>query len=103
MSDLEIVVACALAMGYELKPRVGAMTTYGDLFELPWGTQWNPLVDDGQAMTLVKHFQLYVIPWPDGTWNVHLPEGTNEVAHDESLNRAICMAIARLHPPGGGG
>jgi len=66
-------------------------------YYLPNGVLFKPLTNDAQAMALLKKYLLTVL-W-SGQWEV-VHEGNNSVlsvGEDESLNRAICMAIVEAH------
>jgi hypothetical protein len=113
MTDLEMERLCAVAMG--LKPRTvkdGAWDAPGqpdyghdgvylyDAGSNLWGKLYSPLVNDEQAMALVKNFQLNVAPSVEGRpavegWTVALYNGEGEVfSHD--LNRAIVECVAKM-------
>lgn len=110
MTDLEMTRLCAEAMGLALRPRIGARNitcANQDLLETTWGEQYEPLVDDAQAMALVKKFKLVI--GPDGscpecdywatTWiNKSRAKGQRSVAIRKqiTLNRAIVECVAEM-------
>ena len=112
MTDREIIAACAKAMGLEIDYSMtgggGSGNTGFDILGravLDWheGVTYDPLHDDAQCFALVKRFKLSLFHtesgWSAGTgWGVEV-----ETVTDLDCHYAICCAIARLHPPGGGG
>ena len=79
MTDLEITLLCAEAMGY--KP--------GEHYH------WRPLHDDAQAMALVKKFRLNIHAH-DEQWKVEEWGDDGAMALHETLNRAICECVAKM-------
>lgn len=57
---------------------------------------WNPLINDGEAMALVKKYRLWISDDEDGRWITSRPPHTVTsitFPRDQSLNRAIVMAV----------
>lgn len=103
MDDLELVRACAEAMGF---PDVHVAHTAGGKAYVKYGgrmitqgTEYRPLHDDTQAMALVKRFRLDILDLR-GAWNVRYSDDEDAekwyMGDHESLNRAICMAVAAM-------
>ena len=103
MTDLEITKRCAEAMGIDKKfwpMRFSAPDMFGDesifvtSIEKP---TYNPLLDDAQAMALVKHLQLAISP-PDSVvdWCVFDVNDDSAQVFSCDLNRAICECVAKL-------
>lgn len=74
-------------------------------YEWTFGILANPLENDAQAMDLIKRYNLYIerefdrkCEHDDGTptlWCAATPRDL--LVFDESLNRAICLAIIKAH------
>lgn len=79
----------------EILRRVAEIEGFVNGAEVEW--DWNPLTNDAQAMGLVKKYRCGVINPYEGKeeWSV-LCESAAWCA-DESLNRAICLAIIEAH------
>lgn len=96
MTDLEMRIACAQALGLVHNFDGDVFFVYGpDSERLPF----DPLHDDAQAMALVKHFCLQL--HRAGTWGpwwvksrVMMPEA--EASHADNLNRAIVECVAKM-------
>jgi hypothetical protein len=58
----------------------------------------DPLHDDAQAMALVKRFKLhiYTVTGMSDHWIAHQASGTHTGAQSTNLNRAICLAVAKM-------
>ncbi len=82
MNDLEITKLCAEAMGYTVKPHPHRKfdSKYNWIVN---GTNWNPLINDAQAMALLKRF-------PIDCLNAMCREGSKD------FNRAICECVAKM-------
>ena len=107
MTDLEITKRCAEAIGIDKKfwpMRFSAPDMFGDesifvtSIEKP---TYNPLLDDAQAMALVKKLELRLqepeaLPSADRRWRVTCWLPTKSVAQNVDLNRAICECVAKL-------
>lgn len=100
LTDEQVIALCAEAMGIRLAR--SESTKLALIYKTPYfhnGMQtvaYDPLHDDAQAMALVKVMQLYIIPLPYDSWNVHAPFGTDPIIHDGNLNRAICLCVAQM-------
>ena len=102
MTDIDLVMACAEAMG--LSPIV--VSNDGCFVGLPSDvivtvrdkrggkTIYDPLHDDNKMVALVKKFQLAVF-WQEG-WHVDAPCIANEYASNADLNRAVCECVAAM-------
>lgn len=104
-TDLEIVRACAEAMGY-----VEPMYKRGDdhllvdsMTHKPGEThKWipfDPLHDDAQALTLVKKFRLHINDMQDGNdraWGVFHKAGGGLGVYGRDLLRAICLCVFNM-------
>lgn len=97
MTDLELVKACAEAMGWEIDEE--NTVYFGEVwvkrYTGPEGI-YNPLEDDCQMAQLVKRFRLEITPY-DELWNVGGGEGSGAAAQREDLNRAVCECVAKIH------
>ena len=101
MTDTEIIIACAKAMGYS------SGEGYGHASRCPYpvgirisegrkAPRWySPLYDDAQAMALVKKFKLDVW-WPFNGDEWQCAEGGKRPIGNPDLNRAICEAVASM-------
>ena len=113
MTDLEMVKACAEAMGHpHLHVEENFMESRGQLFYMyhpidadrPQFSLYDPLHDDAQAMALVKRFGLILDPQHDGQdfasdpgWEVTHPSmPENYLSINPDLNRAIVGCVARM-------
>lgn len=81
MSDLEIATLCAQAMGV---PLMGSNVEFYD-----------PMLNDVQAMALVKTFKLILIFNTQNLWMCQT-ENDETRSHDANLNRAICECVAKM-------
>ena len=100
MTDLEITKLCAEAMGFESigieEDRHGQFVQVW--YKSDWLT-WQPLIDDAQAMVLVKKFHI-ALGWNPG-WAAFRQDtkkwvyGT-EVDGRDDLNRTICNCVAKM-------
>src|SRR5882757_2839988 len=91
VSDLEMVKACAEAMGLRLK-----LDDCGSYYDEEGSVRvyW-PLGKDAQAMALVKRFKLRSI-CVNGSDNWSVSRGFLESAMNPDLNRAIVECVAKL-------
>jgi hypothetical protein len=111
MTEYQMTVLCAQAMGYVAKPPscsadIVLFVEWQPHPMLPKDTmRYDPLDDDAQAMELVKRFHLHFHPpVPHGakTWWVHTNEyheGREAPKHggtNENLNRAIVECVAKM-------
>jgi len=96
MTDLEMTTLCAKAMGLQ--------TTYCESLPLIVNNgmdAYHPLIDDAQAMALVKKFELDQRRFIDGNhkaWIVMLSDTVpaSSSAYHVDLNRAICKCVANM-------
>lgn len=118
-SDLEIVKACALAMGLIAGSRqvfsadrshrlLGEQETWiiprgftGGLQDIGSIDAWhyNPLKHDAQAMALLKKFRLHpIFNDESAVWEVFYtkPSGNCYYGQSADLNAAICQCVANL-------
>lgn len=107
LSDLEITLACARAMGLQVRE----LPLCGDgqsrvIVQLVEGGVYDPLRDDGQMVALVKKLALYCCPLIFGGehegWHVETQlEISPQSVSNPTLNRAVCICVARAHeaPP----
>lgn len=98
MSDIELVKACALAMGYHVRVEPSPFSAEDVLrvkVDGEWTYLYRPLTDDAQAMALVKRFGINLMTWTGGDgWIAQIfARATGENA---DLNRAICLCIANM-------
>lgn len=102
MTDLEMTKHCAeaLGLGYirpcEENPR--AVEYNDDPEESAW-MLYCPLDEDGEAMALVKRFQVQVNPQANGRCSsVIFLDGDDEIRVDDSadVNRAIVEVVATM-------
>ncbi len=97
MTDLEITKLCAEALGKKCRVAPNAITGeigLGEDVGLSFLAAYDPLHDDAQAMALLKKFELQI--WPgDAEWDVAFANRPHRVA-DSDLNRAICLAVAKM-------
>ena len=95
MTDIEIIRACAKAMGLDYD--------YNDTEACAYA----PLTDDAQMVALVKQFDLSLAKTLDGKWLVQNYPATERsplreyphgvfIANDADLNRAVCTCIAQM-------
>lgn len=101
MTDLDIVMRCAIRMGYcFLASKAGDILKVRDT-SIDSGDQWviyNPLHDDAQAMALVKKFGLSIC-YDETAADTHRWESfgkENKSTFAKDLNRAICECVAAL-------
>ena len=99
MTDLEITKLCAEAMGIDFSN--GYASVMCENCE-EYGTLYDPLHDDAQAMALVKKLRLRVLPQANGYWCVDNGEptpyarGAYWLASAETLNRAVCECASQM-------
>ena len=94
MTDFEIKVRCADAMGGHYI-QCGVVHLAGDFDSNNNRPIYDPLINDAQAMALVKKCRLQVRPAPisDG-WLSTDEKGVITYAH-QNLNRSICECVAK--------
>ena len=103
MTDEEILKRLAEIEGYKLSEygfrystAFNAIISYQDDDFSPW----NPLHDDAQCLALVKKYAIDLTFSPSSNFRTCRWKATmfpiSEVS-DESLNRAVCMAIIEAH------
>lgn len=112
MTDIEIVKACALAMGLSESWHPIAPVKGPAIWISP-GRFYDPLHDDAQAMALVRRFEPWITPkWlSDQGWLVTIrpsrkfsdqgipwADAQKFAAVSKDLNRAICECVAKLPP-----
>lgn len=97
--DLEIVRACALAMGFDHIVTPKHVMTRPEGSSLSYDRYYNPLCNDAEAMALVKRLKLDIEASFEGMshWNVAHENGGSS---DQDLNRAICLCVANLSRAG---
>ena len=97
MTDLELTKLCADAMGYKAEPHPNRILGT----KLMWvanNGNWNPLIDDAQAMALVKKFVLRINRnrgMPE-KWAVNSRRNYEDIQLSDDLNRAICQCVANM-------
>lgn len=93
MTDLEITKLCAEAMGLNPIAINGGEVVIGIT---PSRYVYQPLINDAQAMALVKRFRLSV--WTETVyWLVADPASEDRFrAMNTDLNRAICESVAKM-------
>jgi hypothetical protein len=95
MTDLEMTLVCAAAMGWKIAANSGWDEHQG-LFgwdEHGSAGLFHPLNDDTQAMSLIKKFRL-VVDGGNSMWCVHGDVVGSGVIND-SLNRAVMECVAK--------
>lgn len=94
MSDLEMVRACAIAIGEQIRDDLSYLLYWHNS---GW-QMYDPLHDDGQAMALVKRFRLCIDPDREDSpgWGV-ISLDVDAGASGKDLNRAIVQCVAHLH------
>lgn len=103
MTDLEMTKLCAQAMGWTISDagdgRFRVSDGEGAIYGIgpDWITAiWNPLVNDSQAMALVKKLKLLVLPnRANGGWWVSVSEA-KDANGNADLNRAIMECVANM-------
>ena len=92
MTDLEMTLLCAEAMGYD-NASGDTVSEFGCRIYMTW-TYYNPLHDDAQAMALVKKLRIGISPYFKGdVWCI----STLEIDVDSTdLNRAIVECVAKM-------
>ena len=103
MTDTEIIIACAKAMGYS------SGEGYGHASRCPYpvgirisegrkAPRWySPLHDDAQAMMLLKFFSLQISGGRSGQcWEVIHGYNNKISATSVTLNNAICECVAKM-------
>lgn len=102
MKDIDLVKACAKAMG--IKTRVAPFR--GTIMRhWYWDANveriYDPLHDDAQCFGLLKKFNLRVLEVGSGRdWRVAIPHpiiGVICASYETDLNRAICECVAKAH------
>ena len=104
MTDLEITMACAEAIGYRADADGGfSRLAQGAGMDEPGWFEfiYDPLRDDAQAMALVKKFKLRSMYNSIGGWwtvkePVHNDGSPTMSVHNADLNRAICECCANM-------
>lgn len=96
MSDIELVKACAEAMGIALY--VASQNAPQHTLRTCNHENYWPLTNDAQAMALVKKFRIEIawnpVGWAVNTYSeLDMPES---YASDDDLNRSICECVAKL-------
>lgn len=106
MNDLEMVKACAVAMGltqFEVSgvPQNGSeqsILIVNDATDRGWDF-YSPLTDDEQAMQLMKRIGVTAM-WTRKGWETSVSDPSAEVCKSHALNldlnRAIVECVARL-------
>lgn len=105
MTDLELTMACAWAMGHDIELLMEG-TPQAHWYSTGSGPgEYDPLHDNAQAMALVKRFTLQ-LEYLEPDWNVYWRADWVEsdgggapksvVTEDTNLNRAICLTIAQM-------
>jgi hypothetical protein len=113
MTDLELVKACAEAMGLPLLPAYdkgdiryrhqsddnGLMVATDAQHYFTERGSYDPLHDDAQAMALARRFMLEVDFFVNSASTP--PSAERQSIHycDENINRAICECVAKLRTP----
>lgn len=101
LSDLEMTMLCAQAMGIEFVIERTAKTGSSSLALKPYG-HYDPLHDDAQAMALVKKFHLNILIFDKldghnaGWWRVDSQPELNITARNADLNHAIVECVAKM-------
>jgi hypothetical protein len=91
MTDLEMVKACAEAMGLDFHVH-DSIPAYWDGIRIPY----DPLHNDAQAMALVERFKLELIPnRAYGGWWVTATRSQDALG-DPDLKRAIVRCVANM-------
>lgn len=97
MTDLEMVRKCAERMGFAWSE------SWAQIIEVAENTDkmiahpilYNPLIDDKQAMALVKKFDLKLQKVSEHQCRTWMVNDDLETSHFD-LNRAICECVANL-------
>ncbi len=107
MTDLEITLLCAAAMGHEgFSACTSGPFASQSMVTKRDGEQsvvyYDPLNMDAQCFALVKKFELRcqepeAQPSGDRRWRVTAWEPCRVVAQDIDLNRAVCTVVATQH------
>ena len=93
MDDLEMVRACAEAMGLrEAVMACDMCASAGGLSVSTGAPKYWPLTDDAQAMALVKRFGLSFGRYTNGEWGAWA--GTSLATREADLNRAIVRCVS---------
>ena len=102
MTDLEMTLMCAEAMGYEaseVQQDTDFSGEYKDTVLEVEGEDYDPLHDDSQAMALVKKLELSIGRNQGVEWDVenrHTEFGNRYVCvMNKDLNRAIVECVAK--------
>ena len=102
MTDTEIIIACAKAMGYTIGGQIRDMNSrYPVALRVSEGRKaprwYSPLYDDAQAMMLVKFFSLQISGGRSGQcWEVIHGYNNKISATSVTLNNAICECVAKM-------
>jgi len=100
MTDLEMTRLCAEAVGlqWKLLPALEGSETYDEdtiiFYDGPYPVKYNPIMNDAQAMALVKKMRLCI--GSVGGWSVWSGLQDSGSSQSKDLNRAICMAVAKM-------
>jgi hypothetical protein len=95
MDDLEMVRACAEAMGLrEAVMACDMCASAGGLSVSTGAPKYWPLTDDAQAMALVKRFDLEIRRPPSDEWWVMGNGLYGASVDDADLNRAIVRCVS---------
>ena len=95
-----MVKRCAVAMGLffgasKTDPNPENLYVSPNAFVGPW-VLYNPLIDDAQAMALVKKFRLDIVRCDDGEFMVTWGEKLGNFVKSPDLNRAIVECVANM-------
>ena len=107
MTDLEMTRLCAEAVGlqWKLLPALEGSETYDEdtiiFYDGPYPVKYNPIMNDAQAMALVKKCGLSLCsPSPENAdWQalkVWTGDSTTPSAFNKDLNRAIVECVAKM-------
>lgn len=108
VTDYEMTALCAKAMGYEvigpgedLERTTDKRRVIIRINERTYTQSFGPLINDAQAMALVKKFSLTISGYgiqPDGDgWFVFQIGNEDAKAESNDLNRAIVECVAKMH------
>lgn len=106
MTDLEMTMLCALAMGFDMSIERGDLVWDSDMPQWyankvsrePHDVEhWEPLKDDAQAMALVKKMELMISPPIEPREMQWLVTGMSlPSSRNLDLNRAIVECVAKM-------
>lgn len=94
VTDLEMTILCAEAMGYD----VYLVSDFAgrERWMLRVNSQtYEPITDNAEAMALVKRLRLW-IQAQEGFWHVHTSDDVADYANSPDLNRAIVECVAKM-------